>query len=160
MMLCGIRHEHCRHTRVEPASENCGQTCLLETLAVSPLPAIFEMSLILRLIVGGVEIVDATLKACLHDGQILIGESYIDTDIGLVTVEKLTELLNRVGIHLIGGDVGRTDTCCKTVAFLFRARRYDDFRENVRILGTFRCHYCADASGADDNNFSHDRYYI
>ena len=48
MMLCGVGHKHSRHTRVESATENCGKPRLLESLTVSPLPAVFKVSLILQ----------------------------------------------------------------------------------------------------------------
>ncbi len=113
------------------------------------------MSLILRLIVSCVEIIHTTLKASLHDCEILIRESHIDTDVRLMTVEKFAKLLNRVCVNLVCGDIRRTDLLSKTVALLLCARSDDDFREYVRILGAFCRHYGSDATGADNHYFSH-----
>ncbi len=79
------------------------------------------MSLIFRLIVGRVEIVDATLQAGLHDGEVLIRESHVDTNVGMMTVEEGHYFLYVVGIHLIGSDIWCADTGGQRVAFFLAA---------------------------------------
>ena len=71
------------------------------------MPAILEVSLIARLIVGSVEIIDSALKAGVHYGQVLIGQSQIDDKVGFVLLEQSHKLLHVVGVNLVGSDVGR-----------------------------------------------------
>lgn len=52
------------------------------------------MSLILGLVVGGVEVIDTAFQTCLHDGEILIGEGDVDADVRAVTVEKFHQLFD------------------------------------------------------------------
>ena len=155
MVLGGVSHEYSRHAGVETAAEDGCQPCLLEALAVSPLPGIFEMGLFLGLIVGGVEIVDAAFQASLHDSEILVGERYVDADVGFVTVEELDDFLDVVGIHAVGRDVEGADFCGEPVALLLCARRDNDFREYIWILSAFVGDDSADASGSDNQNFTH-----
>ncbi len=51
------------------------------------------------LIVGCVEVVHSAYEACIHNGEVLIGECHIDDELRLVTVEELYELGNAVGVH-------------------------------------------------------------
>ena len=92
------------------------------------------MSLLFRLVVGRVEIVDAALEAGLHDCEVLIRESDVDAYFGLVTAEEFAELLYTVGIDGVGDDFryfgaffgeGVGDTLSQGVAFLFTARGDD-----------------------------------
>ena len=76
------------HTRVEAAAEDRCQAGLTEAVPVGPLPAVFEVSLVLRLIVGRVEVAHATSEAGVHDRQVLIGEGQIDYQVGLAAVDE------------------------------------------------------------------------
>jgi hypothetical protein len=55
----------------------------LEALVVGPLPAVLELGGVRRLVVGGVEVVDARFEARLHQVKILIGEGDVDQQFGL-----------------------------------------------------------------------------
>jgi len=59
--------------RIEAGAEQRHQSGVLETLLIGPLPGVFKMSSIERLIIGGIKVIDAGLKAGVHDVQILIG---------------------------------------------------------------------------------------
>ena len=72
VMLCGVCRVDACYAWIETATEDSAETSLLETLAVSPLPRVLEVCLILWLVVGCVEIVTATSKTSFHDGEILI----------------------------------------------------------------------------------------
>ncbi len=78
VMLGSIGGEDTRYTRIETTTKDSSETCVLEAFLISPLPGVFEMSHILGLIVGGVEIVDSADQAGIHNGEILIGEGDID----------------------------------------------------------------------------------
>ena len=73
MMLGSIGRVDRGDTRIEAAAENSRQTGLLKALAVGPLPAVFEMSLVLRLVVGCIEIATTAGQTGIHDGQVLVG---------------------------------------------------------------------------------------
>ena len=73
MVLGSISRIDTGHTWVETASQNSRQTSLLETLAVSPLPRILEMSLVLGLVVGCVQITATASQTSLHNGEVLVG---------------------------------------------------------------------------------------
>ena len=74
-------------SRVESAAEDSCQTCFFETIVISPLPAVFKMSFIFRLIVGGVQIVHSGFQTSFHNRQILIRESHINHHFGFEIVE-------------------------------------------------------------------------
>ena len=112
MMFGSVGGEDGGHTGVETATEYGAEPGLLETLAVCPLPGIFKVRLVFRLIVGGVEIVAPRLQTGLHDGEVLIREGEIHDEVGLEGVEELYELRHFVGIHLRSLDV-----CAETLVF-------------------------------------------
>ncbi len=64
--------------RVETAAQNGGESRFFEFILIGPLPAVFKVSHIFRLIIGGVEVVDSTLQTGIHDGKVLIGQCHID----------------------------------------------------------------------------------
>ncbi len=61
------------------------------------------MSLVLGLVVGCVKIVHAAFQARFHYGEVLIGERHVYHYVGFVAVEELAQLLNGVGVDLVGG---------------------------------------------------------
>ena len=84
IVLCSISGIHACHARVESATQNGAKASLLEALAISPLPAVFEVSLILGLVVGGIKIVATCLQTSLHDSEVLIRQGQVHHDIGFV----------------------------------------------------------------------------
>ncbi len=113
------------------------------------------MSLVFRLIVGRIEIIDAADKACIHDCEVLIRQGDVDDHIGFVSAEELDELVDTVGIDGVGCDIGRADSLGDSVAFCLCARRKHDFSKNFGVLGALVCDDRADPSGTDDDNFRH-----
>ena len=79
------------------------------------------MRLILGLVVGGVEIVDSGLQAGFHDGEVLVGESHNDADVGAVPLEECRELLHIVGVHLVSDYAVAADPRSDRVAFALGA---------------------------------------
>ena len=73
VVLGGVGREDARHARVEATAEDGRQTSLAEAVAVGPLPRVLEVSLVLRLIVGRVQIRAAAGQTGIHNRQILIG---------------------------------------------------------------------------------------
>ena len=70
-MLQRVRGKNARHARIEAAAEQRRDARLFEALAVGPLPLVFELRGIQRLIVGGVDIVclrrQARVQMCIRD---------------------------------------------------------------------------------------------
>ncbi len=78
IMFGCISCKNSRYTRVKPASQNSSQPFFLKTVMVSPLPAIFKMCLILRFIIGRIQIIHPTLQTGLHNSQVLVRQCHIN----------------------------------------------------------------------------------
>ena len=158
VVLCGISGKHAGHTGVETASQNGAKASLLEAFTVGPLPAVFEMSLILGLIVGGIQIVATGLQTGFHDGEVLIRQGQVHHNVGLVGAKQLHKLFHAVRIHLC-----RLHVCSvllvqhisQCVALLFGAAGNHDFGKHFRILAHLMCRNRSHASGSDNQYFSH-----
>ena len=119
IMLEGISCEHARNTRVKAASQKACDSCLLETLPVSPLPGIVKISReakplasllvhlsplrvirVLALIICCINVGNLGCKAGIHNCQILIRKCYIEYCIRLVAVDKSNYLINMVRVKL------------------------------------------------------------
>ena len=76
------------------------------------------MSHVFGFVVCSVEIIDSAYQAGIHDGEILIGERYVDHERRFVTVEELDKLGNAVGIYHVGREVGFADFLDNVLALL------------------------------------------
>ena len=171
-MLLGVGAVGLRHAGIEAAAEQGCETGLLETLAVGPLPAVIEVGRealllaalvvhlapcgvvgVLRLIVGGVHIVDAAGQTGVHDGQILIGQSDVHDQIGLICLDEGAKFLHAVRVDLDGGDLrggfvlqlGR-----QGVAFRLRAAGDAQLGEDLRQHAALANGHVGNAAAADD----------
>ena len=160
VVLGGIGGVHAAHAWVKTAAQDSRQTGLLKALAVSPLPTVLEVGLVARLIVGGVQIVNAAAQARLHDGQVLIGQGQVDDHVGAMALQQAHELVHVVGIHLVGADVVLADGAGHGVTLCAVARGNHDLVKHVRILGALVGAHGADATATDDNDFAHNRYSV
>ena len=137
-MLGSVGGEHLAHARVEAAAEDGGESGLLEAVAVSPLPAVLKVSLILWLVVGGVEIVDAAGQTGVHDGQILVGQGEVDDQLRLIAADELLELLHIIGVDLSSLDVHLVsfvvDSLDEFVALILVVAGDHQLREDVLVL--------------------------
>ena len=100
VMLGSISCIDTGYTGVEATTEDGAKASLLETLAISPLPTVLEVSLILGLVVSSIHIVAACLQTSLHDGKVLIRQSQVDNQLGLVGTHQLDQLLYAISIYL------------------------------------------------------------
>lgn len=160
VVLSCVSGEDACHARVETAAENGCQTSLLETLLVSPLPRVLEVSLVLRLVVGGVEVRASASQTSLHDGEVLIGQGEVDDQFRLIVVEESLELLHIVGVHLSGLDVGVADCLDNAVTLRLCAACNHEVGENVSVLRNLERCNCSDAISADHKYFSHCFYFF
>jgi len=125
LVLLGVGAVSLGHARVEAAAQQGGEAGFLKLFGVGPLPAVVEVGGeacllaallidgtprgvvgVLRLVVGGVHVVDAAGEAGVHDGQVLIGQGDVHHEVGLIALDEGDDLVHMVGIHLCGGDVG------------------------------------------------------
>ncbi len=152
VVLGRIGGEDRRHARIEAAAEDGRKSLGLEAVLVGPLPRILEVRLVLGLVIGRVEVVHAAFEAGVHDGEVLVGEGYIDHDVGTERAEQRAQVGHVVGIDLGGFHAAAADGRVNGIAFRFGAAREHDVRENG-IGGDLLRHHRTDASGADDQGF-------
>ena len=112
MVLGGIGREDGRHARVEAAAEDRREARSLEAVLIGPLPRVFEMCLVLRLVVGCVEVVAAAFEAGVHDRKVLVRKRHVDHDVGFERAEQFAQLRHAVcvdlgGLHAVAADGGR-----------------------------------------------------
>ncbi len=161
LMLFGIGAVSLGHAGIEAAAEECHDACILESLSVSPLPAVIEISgesgltaaffidgaplriiRILRFVVGGIHIIDAAGQAGIHQRQILVRESYIHDKIRLFSPDQSDDLVDIVRI-----DLGRRDLrSCLSLQF---GRQFITFRPGPAGQAQFRKHFAGLAALLD-----------
>ena len=124
LVLFGVGAVGLGDAGIKTAAKQRGETGLFKLFPVGPLPAVIEVggkarflaSLfidgapgrvvgILRLVVGGIHIVDAAGQAGVHDGQVLIGQGDVHDEIGLVAVDQFDQPVHVVRVHLGGGNL-------------------------------------------------------
>ena len=151
----GIRGVDAGHAGVEAAAEQRHNAGLLETIVVSPLPAVLELRLVAGFVVGRVHVVGLCGETGVHQGQILIRQRHIDQQIRLVAFQQTDGLL-----HIVGIDLSRLDTVAANlrgdgVAFCLRTRGQHDFSEYFRYGSAFVSHDGSDAARSDDKYSCH-----
>ena len=157
-VLLGVGAEHVGHAGVEAGAEQGAESGILEFLLVGPLPFVFEMRVVRRFVVGGVQIVHARFKAGVHDVQILIGQGDVHDEVGLHAADESREFGHVVGVHLSGFNVAAVaflHACGDGVAFGFRAARQHDVGKDFSGLRALVRGDGTDAAGADDQHFCH-----
>ncbi len=138
MVLHCVRRKYSRDSRIESAAEQRRDACLFELLSISPLPAVLELSGILGLVIGGIDVVRLR-KARVHYLKILIRKSKIENHVGLISVYKFDKLVNAVGVDFSRSYLGlgrRLEFRLQRVALRHRSRRYTYLFEHVAVLTT------------------------
>ena len=154
MVLGGIGREDGRHARVETAAEDRRESRGLEAVLIGPLPRVFEMRLVLRLVVGRVEVVAAAFEAGVHDREILVRKRHVDHDVGFERAEQFAQLRHAVGVDLGGLHAVAADGGRNGVAFGFGTAGQHHVREDG-IGRDFLRHHRSDAAGSDYQRFTH-----
>ena len=158
LMLHCVSGEHSCNTGIKAASEQSGDTCFFKFLTVCPLPLVFELCCVERLIVCGVNIVSLCSKAGVHYREILIGECEIEHNIGLVALNECDKLVNVVGIYLrcldnrLGGGL---EFLLERVTLGFGAARYHDPLKNFAVLAALVDSNGSNSAATDDHTFFH-----
>ena len=74
-----IGGENIGHAGVKPATQKRHDAALDEAVVIGPLPVIFKLGLIARLIIRRIQIIDTRRKAGIHYGKVLIGSARFTT---------------------------------------------------------------------------------
>ncbi|MPN25516.1 hypothetical protein SDC9_172928 [bioreactor metagenome] len=125
IVLQGVGGEHAGDAGVEAGAQKGGEARLLEPVLIGPLPAVIKIGGeaqrlaallvnrppggivgVLRLVVGGVDIVHAGGQAGVHDGQVLIGQGHVQDGVRPIRADEGGEGRDIHGVHLGGGDLG------------------------------------------------------
>ena len=163
MMLLQPAGEDAGDAGIKAGAEQRHDAGILEPVVIVPLPLIFELRLVARLVIGGVEIIGAGRQAGIHDRQILIGQRQIDHQIGFLLLDQRGQRRHIIGVDLRGcdGNAGALfDRLGDRFAFgqrstgqQYLAERAIARRDQLRHL-VYR--YRTDAAGADHQYFAHD----
>ncbi len=144
-----------RHARIEAAAENGRDALVLELVLVGPLPGIFELRDIARLVVRRVHIIAARFQAGIHDRQVLIRQGHVDQQIRLHLVDERDDLRNIVGV-----DLADLDRCLAQLGDLLAAfqsaRGKVDMLERVAVHRAFLRDDGSGGTGTDDENIVHE----
>ena len=152
VVLSGIGCVDAADTGIKSAAEDGGETSLPEAILIRPLPAVLILRFVLGLVVGGVEVIDATAEAGIHDGEVLVREGDIDHQLGLYALHEYAELLHIVCIDLSGLDevLAAGDLSDEGIHGALRPASDGDVGEDVPIHGHLMSHDGTDATGTDD----------
>ena len=180
LVLLGVGAVSLGHTRIEATAQQRGQAGFLKLFGIGPLPAVIEVGRetgllaallvdgaplgvvgVLRLVVGGVHVVDAAGKAGVHDGQVLIGQGDVHHQVRLVGLDEGNDLFGLVGVHLGGGDLGGGlggQLGGQLVTLCLGAAGDADLGEHFGHLAALVDGNGGHAAAADDQNFAHSSY--
>ena len=116
LMLQRICGENTRYARIESGAEKRRDTGLLKSVMVCPLPLIFELCRVERLVVCGIDIRSLGRQACVHDGQILVRKREVQANVRLELFHDGNKLR-----YLICVDLTRVDDgLCRRLEFLLQ----------------------------------------
>ena len=158
LVLQCVRAEYARYARVKARPEQCGQPRVAEPVTVRPLPAVFELRRVLRLIVRRVHIMHARRKARVHNVQILIRKREIENDLRLKLTNERGERRDvvRIDRRCLDFRFAAVQFSLQRIAFRLRTRRDQDLPEHLRVLAAFMHGDARHAACADDHCFSHE----
>lgn len=161
MVFLGVGGEYTGDSGVEATSEDGGETGFLEAFPVGPLPFVFEFGCVEGFVVCGVHIVYAGFETGIHDGEILIGEGEIKDEFRLEIADEGDQFGDLVGIDFGRVDAGfrpfGLDGLFEGVATGEGAAGDADLAEYLGVLCAFVGGDLGDATGADDENFAHEK---
>jgi len=91
--------------RIEAAAQQRHQAGVLVTVVIGPLPLVFELRLVLGLVIGGVEVIDARFKAGIHDRQVLIRQREVHHEARAGLADQVDHRRDFLGVDFIGRDI-------------------------------------------------------
>ena len=101
LVLLQPHGEHAGNARIETRTQQRHQPGILEAVVIGPLPLVFELGLVLRLVIGGVEVIDACFEACIHDRQVLIRQREIDHQARADLPDQIDHRRDFLGVDLV-----------------------------------------------------------
>ena len=104
LVLLQPHGKHAGDAGVKARTQQRHQALFLEPVVIGPLPAVFELRLVLGFIVRGIEVIDARRQTGIHDRQILIRQRQIDDQLGRNLFDQASERRNFLGVDFIGLD--------------------------------------------------------
>ena len=157
-VLLDVGGEDRGHAGIEARTQQGHQTGVLETVLIGPLPLVFELGLVARLVVGGVQIVHARRQAGVHDRQVLIGQGQVHDQFGLHLLDQ-----RRGRRHVVSVNGRRVDVDAEArlhglgdrIALGLGAARQGDMREDVRVHRHLVDGHRTDAACADNQHLAH-----
>ena len=158
MVLQCIRTEHPCHARIKSAAEECRDPSVLKTLPIRPLPAVFKMRRVFRLVICRIHIWHLRGQTRIHDMQILIRKRQIQHHVGRIGCDQ-----RRQRCHVVRIDLSRCDLClCPVLQFFFQgiALRLcpacdQDLLKYLAVLTTFMNGNACDSAATDDHRSAH-----
>ena len=158
LVLQCVRAEYARYARVKARPEQCRESRVAESVAVRPLPAVFELRRVLRLVVRRVHIMYARRKARVHDVQILIRKREVQHNLGFELPHQRGERGHIVRIDRRRPNLrpAPAEFLLERIAFRLRTRGDEDLLEHLRVLAAFMHGDARHAARADDHCFSHE----
>lgn len=100
MVLSSIGCVDAGYTWVEAATQDSGESSLLKTIFVSPLPRVLKVCLVLRFVVSRVEVRATALQTSLHNGEVLIRQGEVHYQVGFKLIKEFYQLFYAVSINL------------------------------------------------------------
>jgi hypothetical protein len=162
-VLLGVGAVDVGHARVEARAQQRHEARLLEALLVGPLPAVLELGLVGRLVVGGVEIRHAGLEARVHEHQVLVGQRHVDEQRGLLGLQE-----RHGGGHVHGVQRGHADVAAvqlfdlglDLLAARHRAAGQQDVGEDLRVHRALVRHHATHTTRTDDQDLAHSAFSV
>jgi hypothetical protein len=99
-LFLGVCAENIGDAGIEAGAQERHDSGGFESLPVGPLPLVFELRFVGRLVVCGVEVVDSGFEAGIHQRQVLVGQSDVDQEVGLLVFDQCDALCDVIGIDL------------------------------------------------------------
>jgi hypothetical protein len=157
-VLLGMGAKDVGHAGIEAAAEHGHDTALLEAVLISPLPLVFELGLVRRFVVRGVQVRRFGFQTGVHDGQVLVRQRHVDHQLGAKVANQRRGVRRSIGIERPGLQ-RPPGSALDRFGHLLRARhgaaRQQDVREHIGQLRTLVRHHTAHTPCADYQNFTH-----
>ncbi len=160
IVLSAIGCKHTGYTGVEATTQDGHDTGFPEAVLVGPLPAVFELSHIPRLVIGRVEIVGFGFQAGIHDSEVLVRQCYVDDQVWFKFVDQAHQFRHVVGIYLCGFHTVAADVACDAVTFFQGAAGQHNVGKHLRHPGALACHHVTYSAGTNDQYFAHTCYVL
>ena len=143
------------NARIESGTEERHDSRFLEAVVVGPLPGIFEMRLVLRLVVRRVDVIHALGKARVHDGKVLVGERDVYHQFRLEIADEGGDFRGLVGIDFCRVDGNVLDVFGDCVALGLCPAREKDFGIDVRVFSALADDNVRNTAGTDNQDLGH-----